>query len=38
MVQRSNTMCGICNWLIGGEGWGPQTEGQGFGKKEETQM
>jgi len=24
--------------LIGGEGWGPQMEGQGFGKKEETQM
>lgn len=37
-VQRSNTVCGICNWLIGGEGWGPQKEGQVFGKEEETDV
>lgn len=37
MVQCSNTVCGVCNWLTGGEGRGPQMEGQGF-SKEATQM
>lgn len=38
MVQCSNTVCGVCHWLIGGEGRGPKMERRGFGKKEATQM
>lgn len=38
MVQCRNTVCGVCNWLISGEGRGPQVERQGFGRKEATRM